>query len=128
MTQESIEETFTEKYSDEEALVNGLVRSIIVEKKKHSLVMNDKKATKNMEECNEKGGLKTKQVIRHKCGKYLYCKAKTSWYCPACPAAPRSNRHWCCDPTQPNRHVCNAKHDSTWIFAAERADAERRSE
>ena len=127
MTQESIVDCPAARFRDEEALGNALASSMEDRRSNHGLIMNNEMTTEVVEETDADGALKVKQVIRRKRGVCNYCKHKTFWYCPICPPKPRANKHWCCGPTQPNGHVCNARHDSSWCYVEDQ-EATNKSE
>ena len=127
MTQESIVDCPAAMFTDDEALENALASSLEDRRSSHGLIMNTEMTTEVVEEKDADGTLKVKQNIRRKRGICNYCKHKTFWFCPVCPPKPRASKHWCCGPSQPNGHVCNAKHDSSWCYV-EAQEAANKSE
>ena len=62
-----------------------------------------------------KGNELTRQVKRRKRGRCVHCGQKTPFYCPKC-SETKSGKYWCCGLDVPDGRICQATHDSKWIF------------
>ena len=82
----------------------------------HNLIRTQEMTTESTENLNEDTGEVTfKDVHRRKRGICVYCRAKTSFFCPNCRPPTKFSKFWVCGHDAPKGKVCQLKHEQEWV-------------
>ena len=116
-TQESVYAIPGEDPALDEAL-NEALPERSVETGAHGLKKVEERVTENVEYIDTHGNVRVRTTKRRKRGRCVACERKTSFFCPACSKKPGRNgcKYWVCGPDAEGGRMCQAKHDSEWIF------------
>ena len=88
-----------------------------VEMGDHGLKRVEEFVAENINYNDGHGNLCVRSTNRRKRGRCVACNRKTLYYCPLCSNKEgRNGRYWVCGPDAPHGRICQAKHDSDWVF------------
>jgi len=84
----------------------------------HGLKRVNERVAESIEYTDGHGNVKVRTTHRRKRGRCVSCDKKTSYFCLACSDKPgrKGGKYWVCGPDAEGGRMCQAKHDSEWIF------------
>ena len=96
--------------------LEALLNRVAAPERHHTLVRTHERTTETIEDHDEDTGQVTfRQTQRRKRGVCVYCKAKTSFYCPHCRPPNKFAKFWVCGNDSKQGKVCQLKHDREWL-------------